>query len=277
MMSHPSTTTTTYQSPADLRQAIRSGQFSFPTSGRCPGYIQANMVILRRPIAEKFLQFCELNPRACPLLEMLPAGVFTPTKLAKTNADIRTDLPKYRIYRDGKFIEEVTDVKDYWNDEMVTFLLGCSFSFENALQQHGIRIKNIDQNKNVSMYKCSKIKCDGPFADVSLIVSMRPIRNDLVELAKEITGKGIFQNTQGEPLYCGYDYVEHLGVHQDLNNVDFGDSVDVDRETETPCFWYCGVTGIMAAIEASKIEQGICIIYSPGHMFLSDVKDDEEI
>ena len=266
-----------YEYPSDLREAIRSGQFISPTSGQCPGYIQANMVILPKSIADKFLQFSQLNPRACPLLEMLPSGSYTPTKLAKTEADIRTDLPKYRIYQNGQFLAEVTDIKDYWNEEMVTFLLGCSFSFENALQEHGIRIKNIEQNKNVAMYKCSKVQCVGPFDNVSLIVSMRPIRNDQVNLAKEITGKGIFQKTHGEPLYCGFDYAEHLGVNQDLNKVDFGDSVEIDRERETPCFWYCGVTGIMAAIEASKINQEICITHSPGHMFVSDIRDDEEI
>lgn len=265
-----------YQEPSKLRQAIRSGQFTTPTSGQCPGYIQANMVILPKCIAEKFLQFCQSNPRACPLLEALPPGSYTPTKLVKhQDADVRTDLPKYRTYQQAEFIGEVTDIKTYWNDDLVTFLLGCSFSFENALQQNGIRVKNIDQNKNVAMYKCSKIHCDGPFENVLLVVSMRPIRNDQVDLATKITGEGIFQQTHGAPLYCGYDYSEVLGVNADLNNVDFGDSVEIDRETETPCFWYCGVTGIMAAIQASKTDAGICITHSPGHMFVSDVRDDE--
>ena len=265
-----------YQNPSELRQAIRSSQFTLPTSGQCPGYIQANMVILSKSVAEKFLQFSQINPRACPLLEMLPAGSYTPTKLVKTDADIRTDLPKYRIYQNGNLVEEVTDIQSYWNDEMVTFLLGCSFSFENALQQHGIRVKNIDQNKNVAMYKCSKITCDGPFENVSLVVSMRPIPNEQVDLATKITGAPVFEKTHGAPLYCGYDYANKLGVNEDLNQVDFGDSVEIDRQTETPCFWYCGVTGIMAAIAASKIDQEICITHSPGHMFVSDVRDDEE-
>ena len=267
-----------YQEPAKLRQAIRSGQYTAPTSGQCPGYIQANMVILPKPIADKFSHFCQLNPRACPLLEALPVGSYRPTKLVRGNdTDVRTDLPKYRIYQKGELIGEVTDVQSYWNDELVTFLLGCSFSFESALQQNGIRVKNIDQNKNVAMYKCSKVRCDGPFENVLLVVSMRPIRNDQVEQAKDITGQGIFQKTHGAPLYCGYDYANVLGVNEDLNQVDFGDSVDIDREAETPCFWYCGVTGIMAAIQASKDEAGICITHSPGHMFLSDVRDDEQL
>ncbi|CAF2112410.1 unnamed protein product [Rotaria magnacalcarata] len=266
-----------YQNPTELRNAIRSGEFTSATSGQCPGYIQANMVILSKRIADNFFQFCQLNPRACPLLEMLPSGSYTPKRLANTDADIRTDLPKYRIYQNGKLIEEVTDIKHHWNDDMVTFLLGCSFSFENALQKHGIRIKNVDQNKNVAMYRCSKIKCDGPFENVSLVVSMRPIQNDQVNLAKQITGEKIFQKTHGDPLYCGYDYTEELGVNHDLNDVDFGDSIEMNRETETPCFWYCGVTGIMAAIEASKIDEGMCITHSPGHMFVSDVKDNEEL
>ncbi|UJR21923.1 hypothetical protein I4U23_024992 [Adineta vaga] len=266
-----------FQDPNELRQAIRSGEFKATTSSQCPQYIQANMVILPKSVSNKFLEFCRSNPRACPLLEMLPAGSYKPTKLAKTDADIRTDLPKYRIFENGQLIKEVTDIQEYWNDEMVTFLLGCSFSFENALQQNGIRIKNIDEKKNVSMYKCSKIQCPGPLEHVTLIVSMRPIRNDQVELAKKITGESHFQKTHGEPLYCGYNYVEELGVNKDLNQVDFGDSVTVDQQTETPCFWYCGVTGIMAAIEISQMEKGFCITHSPGYMFVSDIKEDEDI
>ncbi|CAF1178706.1 unnamed protein product [Rotaria sordida] len=271
------TSTKIYQNPVELRRDIRLGQFTSTTSSQCPGYIQANMVILPKTIANEFLQFCQLNPRACPLLEVLPPGSYAPTQVAKTDVDIRTDLPKYRVYRNGELITEVSDIKDYWNDNMVTFLLGCSFSFENALQQHGIRIKNIDQNKNVAMYKCSKIKCKGPFENVTLIVSMRPIRNDQVNLAEQITGEQRFEKTHGKPLYCGYDYMEKLGVNQDLNQVDFGDSVEIDQGTETPCFWYCGVTGIMAAIEASKIAQEICITHSPGHMLVTDVKDNDEV
>ena len=263
-----------YQNPTELRKAIRSNQFTSPTSGQCPGYIQANMVVLPKTVADKFLEFCDLNRRACPLLDMLPPGSYTPIRLAKTDVDIRTDLPKYRVYQAGKLIKEVTDIKKYWTSEMVTFLLGCSFSFENALQRNGIRIKNIDQNRNVAMYKCSKVKCDGPFENVSLIVSMRPIQNDQISLAKRITAEGIFQETHGEPLYCGYDYAEELGINRDLNEVDFGDPIEINRETETPCFWYCGVTGIMAAIEASKIYQEMCMTHSPGHMFVSDIRDD---
>jgi uncharacterized protein YcsI (UPF0317 family) len=266
-----------YENPVELRQAIRSGQFTSTTSSQCPQYIQANMVILPKSIAEKFSEFCRLNPRPCPLLEELPAGSYTPTKLIKTNADIRTDLPMYRIYQNGEMIKEVTDIRDVWNNDMVTFFLGCSFSFEYALQQNGIRVKNIDEHKNVAMYKCSKIKCPGPFENVLLVVSMRPIRNDQVELADQITGESRFERTHGRPLYCGYDYAEKLGINEDLNQVDFGESVSIDRQTETPCFWYCGVTGIMAAIEASKIDRGICITHSPGHMFVSDIRDDEEI
>lgn len=265
-----------FENPDELRRAIRSNEFTSPTSGQCPGYIQANMVILPKDLAEKFREFCQLNPRACPLLEMLPAGSFNPTKLATTDTDIRTDLPKYRIYKNGELLGEVTDINEYWTSDMVTFLLGCSFSFEKALQENGIRVKNIDENKNVSMYKCAKVKCNGPFENVSLIVSMRPIRNDQVELAKEITGQGIFKRTHGDPLYCGYEHSKALGINESLDDVDFGDSVEIDRENETPCFWYCGVTGIMAAIEASRMEQTLCITHSPGHMFVSDIRDDDE-
>ena len=127
------------------------------------------------------------------------------------------------------------------------------------------------------MYKCSKLKCAGPFENVLLVVSMRPIRNDQVELAKQITSESRFERTHGGPLYCGYDYWKELGVNEDLNQVDFGDSITIDRQTETPCFWYCGVTAIMGAIEASKVENVMCITHSPGHMFVSDIREDEEI
>ena len=267
-----------YQKPSELRQAIRSGMFHASTSGQCSGYVQANLVVLSKTIANEFFEFCQLNPRACPLLEMLPVGSYSPTKLVvNTDADIRIDLPRYRIYQNGILLSETNDMIKFWNNEMVTFLLGCSFSFEHALQQNGIRIKNIDENKNVAMYKCSKITCDGPFKNVALVVSMRPIRNEQVELAKQVTGAERFQKTHGSPLYCGYDYAEILGVNEDLKQVDFGDSVEIDRETETPCFWYCGVTGIMAAIEASKISGNLCITHAPGYMFVSDIRDDQEI
>lgn len=267
-----------YENPDELRRDIRSGEFKINTSSQCPQYLQANMAILPSSIADQFLEFCRLNPGACSILEMLPAGCYQPRKLTKTQADIRTDLPKYRIYQNGQLIDDnVTDIRQYWNDQLVTFLLGCSFSFEYALQQNGVRIKNIDEKKNVSMYKCSKKKCPGPFEDVYLVVSMRPIRNDQIDLVKQVTGHQKFAKTHGEPLYCGYNYAEELGVNEDLSQVDFGDPVSINKETETPCFWYCGVTAIMAAIEASKIDQGICITHSPGHMFVSDIKDDEEI
>jgi uncharacterized protein YcsI (UPF0317 family) len=266
-----------YQNPVELRQAIRSGEFISTTSSQCPRYIQANVAILSASIADKFLEFCHLNPRACPLLEVLPSGSYTPTKIVKTEVDIRTDIPKYRIYQNGQLIKEVIDIREYWNNDMVTFFLGCSFSFEDALQKNGIRVKNIDEHKNVAMYKCSKIKCPGPFENVLLVVSMRPIRNDQVELAEKITGEPRFEKTHGKPLYCGYDYAEKLGINEDLNHVDFGDPITIDQQTETPCFWYCGVTAIMGAIEASKIDQGICITHSPGYMFVSDIKEDEEI
>ena len=138
---------TIYQNPVELRQAIRSGQFTSTTSGQCPQFIQANMAIVPKSVADKFLLFCQSNPRACPILEILPSGSYTPTRIAKTHADIRTDIPKYEVYENGQSLKKVRNISEDWNNDMVTFLLGCSFSFEHALQQNGIRVKNIDEQK----------------------------------------------------------------------------------------------------------------------------------
>ncbi len=261
--------------PATLRTKIRTGEYTTSTSGQCPGYVQANIAILPKEFAKDFETFCNLNHQACPLLEVLEAGNPYSKKLVKPNqiGDIRTDVPKYRIYRQGKLIEEVTSIEHLWRDDLVTFFLGCSFSFENALQEANIPIKNIQQGKNVSMYLCHKVKCNSVppyFENIPLVVSMRPVARDKVELAKQITSK--FTHTHGATIYCGWDYHQELGVNENLQQVDFGDAVDFDVQSEVPCFWQCGVTAIMSSINAKS---DICITHSPGHMFVADVTEED--
>lgn len=257
-----------YTSPKDLRSAIREESFTIPTSGQCPGYKQANMVILPKAFADDFEQFCNIeypNKRGCPILEKMNAGDFK-TKILAESADIRTDLPKYRIWRNGKLVEEKTNITQEWRDDFVTFLFGCSFSFEEALQKAGVPVRNIDQGKNVSMYKTS-IKCQdyGSFKNVPLVVSMRPIPEHLVETAKNVTAR--FVDTHGAPVYCGNP--SEIGI-SDINKVDFGESVEF-QDGDVPCFWACGVTSTMAAIESGA---DIVITHSPGHMFVSDILDE---
>jgi uncharacterized protein YcsI (UPF0317 family) len=244
-MTEPSPTIT----PNQLREAIRKQEFTKSTSGYCPGNIQANVVILPKSLASDFKEFCEKNSQACPLLEMLEAGETQPCKLVdagKHFCDIRTDLPQYRIFRNGVFEKDVYDISDLWTDEFVTFFLGCSFSFEQALQRGGIEIRNISEGKNVSMYKTNR-QCIsvGPF-HCPLVVSMRPVRNDLVQKAIHITEQ--FTHTHGAPVHCGDP--SEIGI-SDLSKVDFGEAVTVNYETETPCFWACGVTSSLAAFSAS--------------------------
>ena len=204
------------------------------------GFIQANLVILPSEYATEFEEFCKLNHQPCPVLETLKPGCTKPEKLVlnENECDIRKDIPKYRVFKKGKLIEETRDVTKYWRDDLVTFLIGCSFSFEKALQAHGIEIRNITEKRNVSMYKTNILcKTQPNFKylnqSIPMVVSMRPVKPDQVELAKAITEQ--FTTTHGGPIHCGDP--KEIGI-EDLSKVDFGDSVTV-HQGEIPCFWAC--------------------------------------
>jgi uncharacterized protein YcsI (UPF0317 family) len=247
--------------PRSVREAIRHGGWSGPTSGICPGYLQANMVILHKELAADFETFCRQNPGPCPLLAVLPPGCKEPTELAP-GADITTDLPKYRIYRNGRFTEEVTDIKDVWSDEMVVFLIGCSFSFEGHLQKAGVPVRNIEQRRNVSMYITSTQCTASGFFDCPLVVSYRPVPSHLVEKAVQVTKQ--YGTAHGPPVHIG-DHSE-IGI-EDLERPDFGDAVKAE-EGDVGMFWACGVTSTLAAISNPKAS--LVITHAPGHMFLTD-------
>ena len=252
------------QTASQLRELIRSGQWQQPTSGAAQGYVQANLVMLPRDAAFHFLLFCVRNPKPCPILDVLEPGAFEPA-IAK-GADLRTDVPRYRVFREAKLDDEVTDVTQIANKEMVSFLLGCSFSFENAMLAAGLPIRNIEENKNVSMYitdrQCSRA---GQF-EAPLVVSMRPLTPAQAVRATQITTR--FHTTHGAPVHIGSG--SEIGI-KNIGQPEFGDPVTI-KTGEVPVFWACGVTSMLAA---TSIPLPLVITHAPGHMFVSDLKDEE--
>jgi uncharacterized protein YcsI (UPF0317 family) len=247
--------------PAKARQRYRDG-LVVPTTGWSAGFTQANMVMLPQDWAYDMLLFGQRNPQPVPLLDVTDPGA-TSTPLAP-DADLRTDLPRYRVWHDGELVDEPTDVTDVWRDDLVTFLIGCSFSFETALMNAGVPVRNIEQGRNVSMYR-TRIQCR-PAGRLSgpLVVSMRPIPAQQVAMAVQVTGR--MPQVHGAPVHVGAP--EALGI-TDLSSPDFGDPVDA-RAGDVPVFWACGVTP-QAALMASR--PPFAITHAPGHMFLTDVPD----
>ncbi|MBW2035356.1 MAG: putative hydro-lyase [Deltaproteobacteria bacterium] len=250
-------------SPAQLREDIRSGKWTTPTTGVAQGFVQANLVMLPRDAAFHFLLFCVRNPKPCPILDVLDPGQVEP-KIAK-GADLRTDLPKYRVFEQGKLKEEVEDVRQLFHNDTVSFLLGCSFSFEAELVAAGVPVRNLEEDKNVSMYITNR-DCDpsGPFS-APLVVTMRPMKPKEAVRAIQVTTR--FHLTHGAPVHLGSP--EELGI-KDLGQPDFGDPVTI-RPGEIPVFWACGVTSQLAATSASL---PLIITHAPGHMFVSDLRDE---
>jgi uncharacterized protein YcsI (UPF0317 family) len=251
-------------SPAELRHLIRTKKWTSPTSGAAPGYVQANLVMLPEEEAFHFLLFCVRNPKPCPILDVLEPGVAEPA-IAR-GADLRTDVPRYRVFENGELKTEVEDVSDYFDDGMVSFLLGCSFSFENAMLANGLPIRNMEEAKNVSMY-ITNIQCrsTGPFS-APMVVSMRPMTPEQAVRAVQVTTR--FHLTHGAPIHMGSP--EEVGI-KDINNPEFGDPVTI-QAGEIPVFWACGVTSQLAATSAPIYR---VITHAPGHMFVSDLKDED--
>ena len=247
-----------------LRQEIRNKTWTGQTSGAATGYVQANLVMLPQDLAFDFLLFCTRNPKPCPILDVLEPGQTRPG--IAPDADIRTDLPKYRIFRNGQLEEEREDVIDLFSEHTVTFLIGCSFSFEKALLESSVPVRNIEEGKNVSMYTTS-IPCRsaGPFS-TELVVSMRPMLPRDAIRAVQITTR--FHITHGAPVHMGSP--EKIGITR-LDRPDFGDPVTINPD-EIPVFWACGVTSTLGALSA---QPPLVITHAPGHMFVSDLKDQD--
>ena len=249
---------------AEARTMVRQGKWRKPTAGLAPGYAQANLVVLPRELAYDFLLFAQRNPKPCPVIEVTETGSPEP-KLSAAGADLRTDIPRYRIYRKGGLDQEVMDLRDVWTPDLVAFLLGCSFSFETALLKAGVPVRHIEEGKNVSMF-ISSIACApaGAFAG-PLVVSMRPIPAPLVAKAVQISGR--FPAVHGAPVHVGDPAA--IGI-RDLGKPDFGDPVTI-RAGEIPVFWACGVTPQAVAMQTKP---PLMITHAPGHMFVTDLRDE---
>ncbi|PIC69461.1 DUF1445 domain-containing protein [Sporosarcina sp. P16b] len=249
----------------EVRKLIREQKITGQTSGMATGFTQANLVILKQEHALDFLLFCQRNPKSCPLLDVTEPGSYRPAKIAE-DADIRSDLPSYRIYRDGVLTEEVNDITEYWEDDMVGFLIGCSFTFEAPLLAGGIPIRHIEENRNVPMYKTSIACTKSGIFEGPTVVSMRPMNAQDAIRAIQITTR--FPDVHGAPIHLGDPSL--IGI-DDISAPDFGDAVTIN-EGEIPVFWACGVTPQAVAMQSKP---AIMITHSPGCMFISDRKDSE--
>lgn len=249
--------------PSEARMKIRKGEITTQTSGMCNGYAQANLCILPKKYAYDFLLFASRNPTSCPILEVLDEGSKY-TRYMADHADIATDIPKYRIYRNGVLTQEVTDISAYWQDDFVSFLIGCSFSFEGELLDAEVPIRHIEQGRNVPMF-LTNIPCEpaGIFHG-NMVVSMRPIPYG--QVVRAVTATAAMPKVHGAPVHIGDPAL--IGI-ADITKPDFGDSVEI-HTGDVPVFWPCGVTP-QAAIMAAKPE--LAITHAPGHMFLTDVRN----
>jgi uncharacterized protein YcsI (UPF0317 family) len=247
------------------RLSIRRGEWTGPTAGLAPGFTQANLVVLPADDAFDFMRFCQRNPKPCPLLDVTDPGSFEPAQTAP-GADLRTDVPRYRVYREGEFDGEPADVCSEWRDDLVAFLIGCSFTFERALLANGLPVRHVELGCNVPMYRTAR-ECTpaGRFAG-PLVVSMRPMTPEQAIRATQVTSR--YPGVHGAPVHVGD--AAALGI-QDLAAPDYGDPVEI-REGEVPVFWACGVTP-QAVAAASR--PALMITHAPGHMFLTDLDDDQ--
>jgi uncharacterized protein YcsI (UPF0317 family) len=246
-------------SPRQIRDLIRKGHWTGGTEGLARGYAQANLIILPRDVAFEFLVFCQRNQKPCPILEVTDVG--SPIVKQMADADLRTDLSYYTVYKNGEVVAEPSDITDYWRDDLVGFLVGCSYSFEQALLNAGIPLRHQDENKIVSVYK-SNIQCapSGRFSG-PMVVSMRPIKRDQVTRAIQVTSR--FPATHGAPIHIGDPSM--IGV--DLSKPDFGTAKFEMEEDDVPVFWACGGTP-QAVAQSAKID--FMITHKIGYLLISD-------
>lgn len=247
------------------RQRIRRGEITGHTSGLAPGHVQGNVVILPQALAADFLRFCQLNPKPCPLLGMSEPGDPALPALGH-DIDMRSDVPRYRVFRKGDLVQEPTDIGHLWRDDLVTFILGCSFSFEWALLEDGLSIRHMTLGKNVPMFRTNVPTTPaGPFHG-PLVVSMRSFKPADAIRAVQITSR--FPGVHGAPVHIGLPGA--IGI-RDVTRPDYGDAVEVPAD-ELPLFWACGVTP-QAVIAQAKPE--FCITHAPGSMLVTDLKNSQ--
>ena len=257
----PEHTASSASSAAKARAEIRAGRHATHTSGLADDHVQGNLVILPQALANDFLRFCQRNPKPCPVLAVSePGDPMLPT--LGHDIDIRSDVPRYRVWRRGELVDEVTDIGTLWRDDLVTFVIGCSFSFEQALLDAGVPLRHVAQNRNVAMYRTNiPTVAAGPFHG-PMVVSMRPLKPADAIRAVQVTSR--FPSVHGAPVHQGDP--AQIGI-ADLARPDYGDAVDV-LPGELPVFWACGVTP-QAAITQARPE--FCITHAPGAMLITDL------
>jgi len=249
-------------SPAEARERFRAG-LRTPTAFWAPGYAQANLVIVPRDAAYDFMVFAQRNPRACPILDVTEPG--TPVTSLAPGADLRSDLPAYRIWEHGECVAEAADITGCWSADLVAFLIGCSFTFERALAAAGVPIRHVEQDRNVPMFiTSSQCRPAGRFSG-PLVVSMRPVPSDRVATAVQVTAR--YPAVHGAPVHIGSP--ASLGI-ADLSLPDFGDPVTC-QDGDVPVFWACGVTPQVALARARL---PFAITHVPGHMLITDMPDE---
>ncbi|HSV36658.1 MAG TPA: putative hydro-lyase [Ramlibacter sp.] len=253
------------QDAAHVRGLIRQGRWTSHTSGLASDHVQGNLVILPEAQASDFLRYCQRNPKPCPLLAVSePGQALLPTLGSDIN--VCTDLPRYRVWRDGEMVDELSDITALWRQDLVAFVIGCSFSFEQALMQAGLPLRHVEQGKNVAMFRTSiATEAAGPFHG-PLVVTMRPMKASAVVRAVQVTSR--FPNVHGAPVHIGDPSL--IGI-TDLSRPDYGDAVEVMPD-ELPVFWACGVTP-QAAIRQAR--PAFCITHAPGAMLITDLLNDQ--
>ena len=257
--------TPVHATPRDLRRAIRANQFTGQTAGQAPGYTQGNLAVLPRAFAADFMRYCQRNPKPCPLIGISEPGDPRIPALGE-DLDIRTDISRYCLWENGEYRHDLDDLRDEWREDWVAFVIGCSFSFEEALIEGGIPLKHIAAGRNVAMYRTNIATARaGPFGG-PLIVSMRPMTPAHAIRAIQITSR--FPNVHGAPVHFGDPAA--IGI-ADIGAPDFGDPQDI-APGESPVFWACGVTP-QSAIRSAR--PPVAITHKPGCMLVTDVRNSQ--
>lgn len=251
------------QDAVQVRHRARDQALTGPTSGLAPGFVQANLAILPAALADDFLRFCQRNPKPCPLLAVSDPGSAHLPGLGE-DLDVRTDVPRYRVWQGGELVDEPLDVRPHWRDDLVSFALGCSFSFEEALMAEGIEVRHVTLGCNVPMYRTQIATQPAGVFSGPLVVSMRPFKAADAIRAIQITTR--YPQVHGAPVHLGDPAL--IGI-ADLSRPDYGDAVPV-HDDEIPVFWACGVTPQSVIVE-SKPE--FCITHAPGHMLVTDLRN----
>lgn len=251
--------------PHEVRKLIRNGDISCPTSGMCAGFAQANLVVLPKEDAYDFLLFTQRNPKSCPVLEVSDVGSRSLCYIAN-DCDIATDIPKYRVYKNGIMTGEYTDVSSLWRDDLVSFLIGCSFTFESELLEAGIEVRHITQGCNVPMYITNIDTVPAGRFSGKMVVSMRPIPYNQVVKAVTVTAQ--MPKVHGSPIHIGDPSA--IGI-KDIARPEFGDPVEI-KKGEVPVFWPCGVTPQSVVM---NVKPPFVITHAPGHMLITDVKNSD--